>query len=42
MSKDLAVRSPSVGLLIGLVITLAAVIADAWYVSRQISGLQVL
>src|SRR5262252_1012518 len=35
-------RSPAVGLLIGLAITLAAVIADAWYVNRQISGLQVL
>jgi signal transduction histidine kinase len=35
-------RSPAAGLLIGLVITLAAVIADAWYVSRQTSGLQVL
>jgi signal transduction histidine kinase len=37
-----AARSPAAGLLIGLAITLAAVIADAWYVSRQISGLQVL
>ena len=36
------VRSPSFGLLVGLAITLAAVVADAWYVSRQISGLQVL
>jgi signal transduction histidine kinase len=35
-------RSPSFGLLVGLVLTLAAVVADAWYVSRQISGLQVL
>ena len=35
-------RSPSFGLLIGLAITLAAVVADAWYVSRQVSGLQLL
>ena len=42
MSKDVTIRSPSFGLLIGLAITLAAVIADAWYVSRQISGLQLL
>jgi signal transduction histidine kinase len=42
MSKDVAVRSPSFGLLIGLIITLAAVVADAWYLNHQISGLQVL
>ncbi|MQA29897.1 MAG: sensor histidine kinase [Luteitalea sp.] len=34
--------SPTTGLLIGLVITLAAVVADAWYMTRQISGLQAL
>ena len=34
--------SPSAGLLIGLLITLAAVVTDAWYMTRQISGLQTL
>jgi signal transduction histidine kinase len=35
-------RSPTTGLLLGLIITLAAVVADSWYISRQISGLRVL
>ncbi len=35
-------RSPSTGLLIGLLVTLVAVVADAWYVTRQIRGLQSL
>ena len=35
-------RSPTAGLLVGLVITLMAVVADAGYVTRQISGLQTL
>src|SRR5688572_3662691 len=34
--------SPSTGLLIGLAITLSAVVIDAWYMTRQISGLQTL
>jgi signal transduction histidine kinase len=34
--------SPSTGLLIGLLVTVAAVVADAWYVTRQIAGLQSL
>jgi signal transduction histidine kinase len=34
--------SPTAGLLIGLVITLAAVVTDAWYMTRQISGLRAL
>jgi signal transduction histidine kinase len=34
--------SPTSGLLLGLVITLAAVVADSWYVTRQISGLRTL
>lgn len=34
--------SPTTGLLIGLLITLAAVVTDAWYMSRQISGLRTL
>jgi hypothetical protein len=35
-------RSPTTALLLGLVITLAAVVADSWYVTRQIGGLRVL
>jgi hypothetical protein len=35
-------RSPTTGLLIGLIITLAAVVTSAWYVTRQISGLRTL
>jgi signal transduction histidine kinase len=34
--------SPTTGLLIGLAITLAAVVTDAWYMTRQISGLRTL
>src|SRR5215208_818884 len=35
-------RSPTVGLLVGLVVTLAAVVADGWYITRQMSGLRAL
>ena len=35
-------RSPTTALLLGLIVTLAAVVADSWYVTRQISGLRVL
>ena len=35
-------RSPAVGLLFGLFVTLAAVAIDSWYVTRQISGLRAL
>ncbi len=35
-------RSPTTALLLGLIITLAAVVADSWYVTRQIAGLRVL
>src|SRR5690242_605963 len=35
-------RSPTIGLLLGLVITLAAVAADSWYTTRQISRLRSL
>ncbi len=35
-------RSPTVGLLLGLVITLAAVVAYSWYITRQIAGLRQL
>jgi signal transduction histidine kinase len=34
--------SPTVGLLFGLIVTLAAVVADSWYVTRQITGLRAL
>jgi signal transduction histidine kinase len=34
--------SPTSGLLVGLIITLAAVVTEAWYMTRQISGLQAL
>jgi signal transduction histidine kinase len=35
-------RSPTTALLLGLIVTLAAVVADSWYVTRQISGLRAL
>src|SRR5438128_11400248 len=35
-------RSPTVGLLSGLIITLAAVIAYSWYITLQIAGLREL
>jgi hypothetical protein len=35
-------RSATAGLLLGLAITLAAVVAYSWYVTRQISGLREL
>ena len=35
-------RSPTTALLLGLIVTLAAVVADSWYVTRQISGLRML
>ena len=35
-------RSPTFGLLFGLIITLAAVAAYSWYITRQISGLRSL
>jgi signal transduction histidine kinase len=35
-------RSPTAALLLGLIITLAAVVADSWYVTRQIGGLRLL
>jgi signal transduction histidine kinase len=35
-------RSPTTALLLGLIITLAAVVADSWYVTRQIAGLREL
>jgi signal transduction histidine kinase len=35
-------RSPTLGLILGLVITVAAVVAYSWYVSRQITGLRAL
>lgn len=35
-------RSPTTALLLGLIITLAAVVAYSWYITRQISGLRAL
>src|SRR5437016_3511536 len=35
-------RSPTPGLILGLIITLAAVVAYSWYITRQISGLREL
>ena len=35
-------RSPTAGLFLGLIITLAAVVAYAWYTTQQISGLRAL
>jgi len=35
-------RSPTAGLILGLIITLAAVVANSWYITRQISGLREL
>src|SRR5215471_14260319 len=35
-------RSPTPALLVGLLVTLAAVVVDAWYVTRQIRGLRAL
>ena len=34
--------SPTTGLLVGLLITLVAVVIDSWYMTRQISGLRTL
>ena len=35
-------RSPTAGLLVGLAITVAAVVSYSWYITRQISGLRSL
>ena len=35
-------RSPTVALLVGLVLTLAVVLAYAWYITSQINGLRQL
>jgi signal transduction histidine kinase len=35
-------RSPSAGLFLGLIVTLAAVVAYSWYTTKQISGLRAL
>jgi signal transduction histidine kinase len=37
-----SVRSPSAGLFLGLIVTLIAVVAYAWYTTQQISGLRAL
>jgi len=36
------VRSPTAGLFLGLIITLAAVVAYSWYTTQQIAGLRAL
>lgn len=35
-------HSPTLGLILGLIITLAAVVVYSWYITRQIAGLQAL
>ena len=35
-------RSPTIGLVIGLLVTLAAVLADSWYITQQVAGLRAL
>ena len=35
-------RSPTLGLILGFLITLAAVVAYSWYINRQITGLRAL
>ena len=35
-------RSPTIGLVIGLFVTLTAVVADSWYMTRQIARLRAL
>lgn len=34
--------SPTIGLLVGLLVALAAVVADGWYITRQMNGLRAL
>jgi len=40
--KPSTVRSPTAGLFLGLIITLAAVVAYSWYTARQLAGLRAL
>jgi signal transduction histidine kinase len=40
--KPTAGRSPTIGLLAGLIVTLTAVVADGWYITRQMAGLRAL
>jgi signal transduction histidine kinase len=35
-------QSPTIGLLLGLIVTLVAVVADGWYITRQMAGLRAL
>jgi signal transduction histidine kinase len=42
ISRPRAPRSPTSALLVGLVLTLAVVVACAWYISAQIAGLRAL
>ena len=40
--QDSTARAPTLGLILGLAITVAAVVAYAWYITAQISGLRKL
>jgi signal transduction histidine kinase len=40
--RTTSTRSPTAGLMAGLVLTLAAVVADAWYTTSQMAGLRAL
>jgi signal transduction histidine kinase len=40
--KRTGARSPTIGLLAALFVTLAAVVADGWYITRQMAGLRAL
>src|SRR5215471_20888313 len=43
MSRSRAFRrSPTIGLVLGLLVTLMAVLADSWYVTHQVAGLRAL
>ena len=42
LAKGQPIHSATAGLLLGLMITLAAIVAYSWYVTRQISGLRKL
>ena len=41
-TKPSPARSPTIGLIIGLLVTLSAVVADGWYITRQMAGLRAL
>lgn len=41
-TKRSRARSPTIGLLLGLLVTLAAVVADGWYITQKMEGLRAL